>query len=560
MQNNPLSEYPRPQLVRDSYLSLNGVWEYAIREDDKIPSKFDGEIIVPFSPETNKNGNIKTLQPNQYLFYRKKIDFTGFEIKDKVILRFLAVDQIAEVFVNGKFVGKHVGGFLPFSYEIKRILKENDNEIVLRVKDTTNASFYSSGKQSLNPYGIFYPAQSGIYLPVFIESVSDTYIKHLVITPNVDDSTITIFVDTTDDEVNIYFQKHKYTFPSHAKNVIKVDNPILWTPENPHLYEFEIETKGDRVKSYFALRKVSLIRNENGDKIIALNNKPYFMKGILDQGYYKDTLLTPQNDQDYINDIQLIKDLGFNTVRKHIKIESPRWYYYCDKMGLIVWQDFVNACSKLKFFLHSVPLFLPIKRSDHNYKLFSRQDEEGRNQSVQEFKDTIQYLYNVPSICVWTIFNEGWGQFDSHKIYKQMKTLDSTRLFDHASGWHDQGSGDFCSLHVYLKKIKYPNKRKLNDRAFVVSECGAFLLDETEGKKNKKGIAYNVYTNKEDFIKRFTKFINEEIIPNKNLGMSAYIYTQLSDVETEKNGFITYDRKTIKVDKNIIKALNDSIN
>ena len=560
MSQQPLSEYPRPQFKRDSYICLNGLWEYAIRGIESIPDVYDGQILVPFSPEVEKSGVNKVVNPNDYLFYRLKYEFPKDFIKDKVILHFGAVDQIAEVFINGKFAMKHVGGFLPFSLDIKPFLIDNNVEIVLRVVDTTNSSYHSSGKQSLKPGGIWYKQQSGIYMPVWMESVKEGYIEKLKITPDIDNSSVNIQFTSSIKQAKLLFENKEIVVEANKDNIIKIDNPILWSPENPHLYEFVISNEVDKVESYFAMRKVSLIKNEKGKLVIALNNKEYFMKGVLDQGYYQDGLLTPNFDEDYINDIMLVKNLGFNVSRKHIKIESLRWYYHCDRLGLLVWQDFVNGCTKYDFWLNQVPLFVRYKINDHKYKKFFRENEEGRKETYQEFLDTIDLLYNSPCIVLWTIFNEAWGQFDAKEIYEKLKVIDPTRLYDHASGWHDQGSSDVKSMHIYKWKVKVPNKRKIKNRAFVCSECGAYILDKRlKEAKKKEGFIYLLFNNKEDFQKEYIRFINEEIILAKRNGMSAFIYTQLSDVEEEMNGFITYDRKEIKVDTKIIKQVNDAI-
>ena len=560
MKQTPLSEYPRPQFKRDSYICLNGLWEYAIRGIESIPEVYDGEILVPYSPEVEKSGVNRVVNPNDYLFYRLKYEIPKDFIKDKVILHFDAVDQIAEVFINGKFAIKHVGGFLPFSLDIKPFLTDNNVEIVLRVQDTTNSSYHSSGKQSLKPEGIWYKQQSGIYMPVWMESVKEGYIEKLKITPDVDNSTVNIRFTSSIKTAIVLLNGQEITVETDKDNVIKIDNPILWSPENPHLYEFVISNEVDKVESYFAMRKVSLIKNEKGKLVIALNNKEYFMKGVLDQGYYQDGLLTPNSDEDYINDIMLVKNLGFNVSRKHIKIESLRWYYHCDRLGLLVWQDFVNGCTKYDFWLNQVPLFVRYKINDHKYKKFFRENEEGRKETYQEFLDTIDLLYNSPCIVLWTIFNEAWGQFDAKEIYEKLKVIDPTRLYDHASGWHDQGSSDVKSMHIYKWKIKVPSKRKIKNRAFVCSECGAYILDKRlKEAKKKEGFIYLLFNNKEDFQKEYERFIKEEIVPAKNNGMSAFIYTQLSDVEEEMNGFVSYDRKEIKVDIPKIKELNDLI-
>ena len=371
----PLSEYPRPQFKRDSYICLNGIWEYAIRKEETIPDSFDGEILVPYSPEVEKSGVNKVVMPDDYLFYRLNYVIPKEFIKDKVILHFGAVDQIAEVFINGKFAIKHIGGFLPFSVDIKPFLKNNNVEIILRVVDTTNASYHSSGKQSLNPGGIWYKPQSGIYMPVWMESVSNGYIESLKITPDIDKKLVKISFNSANKSAKLHLNGKIYDVEADKENVIEIDDMKLWSPENPYLYNFKITNDVDEVESYFAMRKVSLIKNDKNQLVIALNNKPYFMKGVLDQGYYQDGLLTPNSDEDYINDIKLIKSLGFNVSRKHIKIESLRWYYHCDRLGLLVWQDFVNGCTKYDFWLNQVPLFVRYKISDHRYKKFFRENE-----------------------------------------------------------------------------------------------------------------------------------------------------------------------------------------
>ena len=556
----PLSEYPRPQFKRDSYICLNGYWEYAIRKEEKIPSKFDGQILVPFSPEVEKSGVNKTVLPDDYLFYRLNVELPKEFIKDKVILHFGAVDQIAEVFINDQFVMKHIGGFLPFEMDIKPYLDDNKATIIVRVQDTTNASYHSSGKQALKPEGIWYKPQSGIYMPVWLESVKTGYIESIKITPDIDEKVVKISFKSSNKSAKLNLKNQIYEIEADKENIIPIKNMELWSPENPCLYEFTISNEVDEVSSYFAMRKVSLMQNEKGMKVIALNNKPYFMKGVLDQGYYQDGLLTPNSDEDYINDINLIKSLGFNVSRKHIKIESMRWYYHCDRLGLLVWQDFVNGCTKYDFWLNQVPLFVRYQINDHRYKKFFREDEEGRREALNEFKETIDLLYNSPCIVYWTIFNEGWGQFDAKEIYQELKLIDPTRIYDHASGWHDQGSSDVKSMHIYKWKVKVPNRFKLKGRAYVCSECGAYILDKRlKEAKKKEGFIYLLFNNKEDFQKEYIRFINEEIIPAKKRGMSGFIYTQLSDVEEEMNGFVTYDRKEIKVDIPVIKEINNSI-
>ena len=282
------------------------------------------------------------------------------------------------------------------------------------------------------------------------------------------------------------------------------------------------------------------------------------MKGVLDQGYYKETLLTPPSYDYYIKDIELAKSLGFNTIRKHIKIEIPRWYYECDKRGIIVWQDFVNGGENYKLSTIIFPLIFGKHHEDNNYKKFSRLNEEGRKEAIDEFKATINYLYNVPSIGLWTIFNEGWGQFDSESIYKELMKLDNTRLYDHASGWHDQGISDVKSYHVYFKHFKAKSPGNPEKRAIILSEFGGFVLP-VEGHLIKGKKVYKSFKNKKEWLEKFKSTMEKDVLENIPKGLSATIYTQLSDVEEELNGFITYDREVCKIKPEDIKRINDRI-
>ena len=557
INNQPLSEYPRPQLKRDSYKSLNGLWDYKITKNPEIPGDFDGKIPVPFSPESELSGINHILQPDEFLFYRLNFSLKDFELKEITILHFLAVDQIAEVYLNGHFLGKHVGGFLPFSFEIQDCVQQDENILIVKVQDLTDSSYHSRGKQKLEHGGIWYTPQSGIYFPVFIESVSKDYIQDIKITPNIDEKEVVLNVKSSGKTANFHFLNKISEIETNKDVHIKINdkNLHLWSPEDPYLYEFEVSTAGDKVSSYFAMRKFSLIKDEKGLTRLALNNKPYFMKGVLDQGYYKDGLLTPKNYDYYVKDIELAKSLGFNMIRKHIKIEIPRWYYECDKRGMIVWQDFVNGGETYKFSTIAFPLILGIHHSDTNHKKFCRENGEGRAEAFKEFKDTINYLYNVPSIGLWTIFNEGWGQFDSKMVYEELLKLDNTRLFDHASGWHDQGISDVKSYHVYFKHFKI---KKPDERAMILSEFGGFVLPIEDHQIKGKRV-YKAFDNKNDWFEKYKETIFKDVIDNIPNGLSATVYTQLSDVEEELNGFITYDREVTKIDPIKIKKINDLI-
>ena len=553
-----LSEYPRPQLVRDSYICLNGEWDYAIRKEEDFPNEFDGQILVPFSPETPASGVNKIVHPDEWLFYKKSVTLPVNFVLDKVFLHFGAVDQIAEVFIDDKLVIKHVGGYLPFKVDIKPFIENRNFTIKVRVKDYSDTSFYSRGKQTLDPHGIWYHSQSGIYMPVWLESVSEGYIEDVKFTPDIDNDILKISVKSSKSSVHIELMDIKKDIPTNKDVEIKLSNYECWDVDNPKLYDIKLSTSKDVVKSYFAMRKFSLIEH-NGHKVIALNNKPLFIKGVLDQGYWTKGFLTPTCDNDYIKDIELTKSLGFNMMRKHIKIESLRYYYHCDRLGMIVWQDFINGGGKYRFPTIAFPLITGHHKKDNNYKKFGRESLEGRNYSLEEFKGIVDYLYNVSSIGLWTIFNEGWGQFDAVKVYDEMKKLDSSRLFDHASGWHDQGVSDVKSLHVYFKRVKAPSKKKIKDRALILSEAGGYSLPIEGHLYLDKSFGYKKLRSSKELLDEYRTFVDKDILRNIPKGLCAFVYTELSDVETETNGFITYDREVEKVEPKLIKEINDKV-
>lgn len=552
--NKPLSEYPRPQFMRESYLCLNGAWDYKISKNPVIPQSFDGKILVPYSPECELSGVNHLLKPDEYLFYKLEFELESDFVKDLVYLHFLGVDQICEVYLNGHKLGQHIGGFLPFSFEIKSKL-EKKNTLIVRVQDLTDTSYHSRGKQRLKHGGIWYTPQSGIYLPVFLESTPYLHVNDVKMTPDIDKQELIINVSSGANACYIELEGHKEKISCNEDVRISIKDLHLWSPKDPYLYPIVIQVGDDVVKSYFAMRKYSIVKDENNIPRLALNNKPIFMKGVLDQGYYKKGLLTPESYNDYIDDIELVKSLGFNTIRKHIKIEIPRWYYECDRRGVIVWQDFVNGGSKYHFSTIAFPLITGIHHKDRYHHLFSRGNKEGRKEALEEFKQTVNYLYNSPSIALWTIFNEGWGQFDSKKVLEEMLKIDSSRLYDHASGWHDQHIGDIKSMHVYFKKVRLPRKE---NRCIILSEFGGLVLP-IEGHRIEGNSVYKKFENKEEYLKAYEEMIKRDVISNIPLGLSACIYTQLSDAEEETNGFITYDREVIKVDVNDIKDINDKI-
>ena len=537
-----LQEYPRPQMKRESYVNLNGLWDYAITDTKQRPTQWQGKILVPFSPETELSGVQKTLMPGQYLWYRRTVVSQG---KGRVLLHFGAVDQQAEVFVNDRLVGSHVGGFTAFTLELTSVWQE-ENEVLVCVRDDTDTSIHSTGKQRLKHGDIWYPPQSGIWQTVWLEYVPEVYIKQIQIRPLFDEKAVQITViSEKNDACAILFDGRTLEGKTNEPLNVSVKEFHPWSPEEPYLYPFAVQLGEDRVESYFAMRKVEVKQDAAGVPRIYLNGEAYFMNGLLDQGYWSDGMYTAPGDEALIYDIETAKALGFNTLRKHIKIEPMRWYYHCDRLGMLVWQDMPSGGSEAyKFMTISAPLVTKIHCKDHRYKQFSRMKEESRAQYSKELWEMIVQLYNVPSIVLWCPFNEGWGQFDAKKAVDTILELDDTRLIDHASGWHDQGIGAFQSVHSYF--VKYRFKKDKKGRAVILSEFGGYN-HQVEGHCMTGGNRYRGYKTQRALLEQYRKLMLGQILPAKEKGLAAAIYTQLSDVENEVNGMLTYDRKVVKL-------------
>ena len=546
-----LQEYPRPQMKRESYANLNGLWDYAITQEDTVPQSRQGQILVPFSPECVLSGVGKTLQPGQYLWYRRQ--FAAPE-GERVVLHFGAVDQVAQVFVNGISVGGHAGGYTAFSLDITHAL-QSENELLVKVRDDSDGSIYATGKQRRKHGDIWYPPQSGIWQTVWLEAVPKVYIKRLLLLPQYDSSCLqlTVFAEQT-LPCTAEFGGTTYEGVTNAPITVPVPNFRPWSPEDPHLYDISVTLGEDRVESYFAMRKVEVQKDEHGIKRIFLNGKPYFMNGLLDQGYWSDGMYTAPSDEALIYDIKTMKDMGFNTLRKHIKAEPLRWYYHCDRLGMLVWQDMPNGGTEpYRFSTISLPLVTKCHHKDDRYGLFSRLSREGREQFERELEELIVQLRNVPSIVLWCPFNEGWGQFDAKKAVERILSLDATRLIDHASGWHDQGIGEFQSIHSYFVKYRFrPDKR---GRCVILSEFGGYNHQVT-GHCMTGGNRYGGYKTREALLAHYESLMLEQILPAKEQGLSACIYTQLSDVENEVNGLLTYDRKVVKLPVQAVREIN----
>ena len=574
-KNCPLNDYPRPQMERASFINLNGPWEYAIYPTNAAFGGYQGEITVPFSPETILSGVERTVTPLDTLYYRKRFLFS--RTAARTLLHFGAVDYACEVKLNGVLLGTHRGGYTPFTFEVTEAVIDGENELTLSVTDPSETGAQASGKQTSHRGQIWYTPQSGIWQTVWLEEVPATYIESIRLTPDIDKSTLTVEVRIngapTEAKIEV-LDLGEVKVSGETENgraVLPMTLYELWSPEHPYLYDLKISAGEDSVKSYFGMRKFGVGIDGHGFPRLTLNNKPYFQNGLLDQGYWSDGMYTAPADEALIYDIETMKKMGFNMLRKHIKIEPLRWYYHCDRLGMLVWQDMVNGGGRVNqltagvlpafhLALHSRTLG-NISDGPRNYKLFSRGDAAGREEYYKDAAEMIDLLYNSVSICLWVPFNEGWGQFDALKAASFFREKDPTRLIDHASGWHDQGGGDLNSFHIYFTPFFFPKRDKADKRVIALTEFGGFSM-QTEGHvfNTKKFFGYRKYYDKAKLTAAVKKLYIERLKPliNKK-GLSALVYTEVSDVEDETNGLLTYDREVIKIDVAAMKQINDQM-
>lgn len=556
-----LQEYPRPFLVRDSYYNLNGIWEYAIVRHDTQPESFDGEILVPFSPECELSGVQKKVLPSDVLWYKRKLPDVTLKEGERLLLHFGAVDQHAWLYVNGKAAGEHHGGYLPFTCDItENIRGGKDNELLVKVIDRTDTSFHSRGKQKLKPKGMYYTAQSGIWQTVWMETVPENYIQRIAVREEFDLSYVKMKV-FSERSAEVRYTVHEAGICGTARTnetfTVSLPGFHAWSPETPFLYHVTLETENDKVKSYFAMRKCDVQRDKGGVPRLFLNNRPYFQSGVLDQGYYPESLYTPPSDEALVQDILSMKELGFNMLRKHVKIETERFYWHCDRLGMLVWQDMVNGGSHYQdWFVTYLATLLNrfhIRIRDRHRRLLSRREKEGRTEFRKEALETVRALQHHPCIVVWVPFNEGWGQFDALEICRAIRRADPKRLIDHASGWYDQGGGDIQSVHYYFFKYNFVHDRK---RAMALTEYGGYSCSLPGHSACDKVYGYQKYTDTNDLSEAFSKLINDTVLPAAGESLSAAVYTQLSDIEEETNGIYTYDREICKPDAETVRECN----
>lgn len=557
---NVLPEYPRPIMERQQWLNLNGLWDYAItKKDAPLPKTFDGKILVPFAIESSLSGVGKTVKADQSLWYERKFQIPEDWKGKNVLLNFGAVDWKAEVFVNGNKIGEHTGGYTPFSFNITKNLKDGENSLAVRVWDSTGNGL-PRGKQLDKPRGIFYTSVSGIWQTVWLEPVSASHISGLKITPDLDSSSFDIKVDSDDKSATATIKVldngkvvAQTTAAANKTANIPVKNPKLWWPKSPFLYDLEItlSNKGgeqvDSIKSYAAMRKFSIAKHGRfGGVDFTLNNKKFFTFGPLDQGWWPDGLYTAPTDEALKFDIQRTKDLGFNSIRKHVKVEPARWYTHCDRLGMVVWQDMPSMFGEGGG-------WQPRGFFQGEERTVSKKFEETYR---KEWKEIMESLHSYPCIAIWVPFNEAWGQFKTKEITEWTKSMDPSRLVNSASGGNYFDCGDIVDSHDYGNPIMYMfNNQKVN----VVGEYGGIgcAVDGHLWVKDKNW-GYGKMRSQEEVTKRFVELTNRFIDMTK-YGCFGAIYTQTTDVEIEVNGLFTYDRKVLKVDEEKVREVNQKL-
>ena len=529
----PYEEYPRPQMKRDSYMSLNGKWRFSVCRGDK--NIYDGEIIVPFCPESYISGVNMEVGKKDLLIYERDIVLPDGFSRGRIILHIDACDQLTRVLINGKEAATHEGGYLPIELDVTEFLCDGVNKLRVEARDSMDTE-YPYGKQTDKRGGMWYTKVSGIWQSVWLESVPVEHIKSIKLTPDL--TGVDVEVVGGSDNKMIYFDGKEYAF-SGDRFRLDVDSPKLWTPEDPYLYDMEIVSGEDRIKTYFGLRTVSIVEKD-GKSLIALNGRPYFCHGLLDQGYFSDGIFLPATPKGFVDDVISMKKCGFNMLRKHIKLEPQLFYYYCDKYGMLVFQDFINS-GKYNFLIDTaLPTVFLKKGVNHRATKKRREEFENTSQGI------VEQVYNHPSVVYFTIFNEGWGQFDGDRYYDHFKAIDPTRIYDTASGWFKTDRSDVESEHVYFKPVKLSAKA---GRPIVLSEFGgysckidghSFNLDRTYG--------YRFFDDKKAFEDALCHLYESEIADAiDNAALSAAVLTQVSDVEDETNGLLTYDRRVLKV-------------
>ena len=547
----PHAYHPTPQLKRPGYLCLNGEWDFLISKSENA-GELTEKILVPFPPESKLSGIEKAVLPEDLMHYRRVFtlpeDFAG----KRVFLHFGAVDQTCTVYLNGTVLGKNEGGYLPFSFDITDSLRDGENEVYLVARDTLDHK-YPYGKQKYNRGGMWYTPVSGIWQTVWLEARPESYVEDIKITPYEKGVRIVVTGGDAHKKITLTDSGEVFEFDGNIAYVEPSDLK-LWTPETPYLYSFTLEAGEDIIESYFAVRWVD-VREVGGVNRICLNGEPYLFNGLLDQGYYPDGIFLPATEDGFADDIMMAKSAGFNMLRKHIKIEPMIFYYLCDKLGIAIFQDMINN-GKYSFFKDTVlPTVSTVTLQKMNDKRFNRSKE-----ARAIFEDTMyksaDHLYNVPSIVYYTVFNEGWGQFNADEMYQKLKGYDPTRIIDATSGWFRRHESDVDSRHIYFRAL---TPKKLDGRPLVISEFGGYAHGVDGHRYSEKVYGYRVFDTQAEYEDAVCKLYETEVRDLVEDGASAFVYTQVSDVEDEINGLVTYDRQIVKVDAKRLKQINDAL-
>ncbi len=560
MQKIDPSLTPNPYFSRSETYSLNGEWDFKKDKTSAIPEKFERKIKVPFAVETKESGIGEKVMKDDFLHYRLSLNYPKETIGKKARVVFTAVDQVADVFLNGVFLKHHEGGYLPFDIIIEET-REGDY-LDLTVKDDTDSLVYPKGKQTSHPHGMFYQATSGIWGDVYMEILPKSgYISGFSLKIDFDKKTLSVKkLSFCGDEKRV---SGKVFF---AGRLVKETNDKLefdlsedfhpWSPSSPDLYELKISYGDDIVSCFFGMRKFET-KEEGGIKLFYLNDEPIYLNGLLDQGYFSpDSGLTPLNEESVLKELRYVKDCGFNFLRKHIKVESPRWYHLCDKLGIIVMQDFVSGGDGYKLFSLSLLPTIGFTKCEKNGNA-NRKNEESQKFFEEEMPLFVDNFKNMTCVCLWCLFNEGWGQFDASRLTDKLRSLDSSRPIDSASGWFDEKAGDIDSKHVYFRRPRLKNK---GDRVLFLSEFGGYIYRDKEHSFAQKSYGYKLLSSPEKLLSSLEKACLKQLIPLiEKEGLCGSVYTQLSDVEGEVNGLITYDRAAYKVPASSLKKINESV-